>query len=649
MLGGTAVKNPTCELGKPRPGVWARGVSCAAAVVAMLGAALLIPMFFGSNDDAYVAQILSGRGGAAAEPTPYISFINYALCRAFTWFYSIIPMVPWWTVFHLAAIFAALSAIGHALLVEACDRLAGRRVKPWMIALALCAADFGIAAYFVGRLQFTFTASLLMAAAIVVACIGCGEKACGSRRRSLVAPAIMGAIGFALRSDSGYLGFFFWALAVGALLAKARGSLRERIVSVCGALVPLLCAGAVALVLLVVDGVAYSPQSLSESLRMDSALAVYTGYPRTRYAEDPSRYEAVGWDEGLSELAGDWFMMDERVNADSMSTLNEQNTAAIDDLVEDPVGTVYARLVALTQPVPLAYLVLLLSMSVTAFALSPSHAERAIVWAICLSVVAFLGYLLVRGRLLERAAYAVTIPATAALFTIAAGDLASAATSGRSICSPAIASTLGIVCLAPLFRGATNAGRLACLLGVLFCVAIVAWAVMACRQRKPRLPWMRAAIVLLAVIVTIAPGVIAVKKIGLGSEGAKQQEQLLANTNAFFDYVRKHPDTLYIDSGCAITMQNVWQDEWPVNQTGWGGWRFPYDYFDEAMRAAGFDGRPTSGDFLSGETMLVADDEETCNLLIRYMRNTFGDDVEMQLVDSITDAIKVYEFVRTEA
>ena len=64
------------------------------------------------------------------------------------------------------------------------------------------------------------------------------------------------------------------------------------------------------------------------------------------------------------------------------------------------------------------------------------------------------------------------------------------------------------------------------------------------------------------------------------------------------------------------------------------------------MRAAGFDGRPTSEDFLDGDAVFVSSSKSTCDLLLRYMRNTFGEDVQMVQIDEIAGGMKVYQFVR---
>lgn len=617
-------------------------VSCAAAAVAMLAAGLIVPMFFGTNDDPYIIQILSGGGGVAAEPLPMVPFINYGLCWIFSSLYSALPTVPWWIVFHLVAIFVAFSLMGRALLVTGEER--GWVVRPAAVWALLLVVDFGVGAYFVGRLQFTNTSALLIAAAIVGACCRPSGEGHGSKAVTVLS-SVMGTVGFALRAQSGYLGLFFWGLAVAAMAMRGSGGLRNRLASVRHALLPLLCSGAAALALMVVDVAAYSSPSLTAENAFGSAMSGYTDYPHPSFDEAPARYEEVGWDEELSELVNQWFMMDERVNTETLTALNEQNTAPIDNLLLDPVGTVISRLYDVSKPIPMTYFALLLGTAVVALALSPSRGERTVAGLICGAVVVLLGYLLLRGRLLERAAYAVTIPATSALLTVVLRNVRTPQREGRSAVAPTVACVLGLALLAPLGYRAEAIGRMAYALGAAFCIAVAAWAMLA-RRESAFVGRARLVVAVLAAALVLAPGIVAVKKLGMGSWEAKRQEGLLANTQVLFDYCEEHPDTLYVYSGCPITEQYVWQGEWPTNRTGWGGWRWPYEWFDEALRAAGFDGRPTSEDFLDGDVLFISGSESTCDLMLRYMRNTYGDNVEMRQVDEIACGMNVYEFVQ---
>ena len=622
--------------------LWA--ISWGSAALAMLVAGLLIPMYFGTNDDPYIIQALSGGGGVASEPTPYISFINVVLCGAISSLYSLLPTVSWWPIFHLTAIFVSLSAMGFVVLSVmgqpgGPNHLAAR----WAL---LGVLDFGVGAYLVGRLQFTSTASLLVAAAIVAAC---SSQSYGKKGRQtpslLVIPVTLGIVGFSLREQSGLLGLFFWALAAMAALSRAKGGFWERVVEVRHGLLPIVCVGIAALVMTVIDLAAYSGHSLATSVEWSKAMSGYTDYPHPSFDEAPARYEEVGWDEELSELVNQWFMMDERVNTETLTALNEQNTAPIDNLLSDPVGTVISRLYDVSKPIPMTYFALLLGTAVVALALSPSRGERAVICLTCAAVIVLLGYLLLRGRLLERAAYAVTIPATAALLTVVLRNVRTPQREGRSAVAPTVACVLGLALLAPLGYRAETIGRMAYALGAAFCIAVAAWAMLA-RRESAFVGRARLVVAVLAAALVLAPGVVTVKKLGMGSWEAKRQEGLLANTQVLFDYCEEHPDTLYVYSGCPITEQYVWQGEWPTNRTGWGGWRWPYEWFDEALRAAGFDGRPTSEDFLDGNALFISGSESTCDLMLRYMRNTYGDNVEMRQVDEIACGMNVYEFVR---
>ncbi len=615
--------------------------SCGAAALAIIAAVTLIPMYFGTNDDPYVIQVLSGGGGVASKPLPFVPFINFGLCWIISSLYSVLPMIPWWIIFNLLSIFVSLSLINNAILMRIFKSTRGVRYLPTFFFILI--VNLGVSSYFVGRLQFTNTSALLVAAAIIATCSGLPQRK--NKRGILILAGVVGMIGFALRTQSGLLGLFFWGITAFCLIMQASGNVFERLKSVRDTLLSLFIAVIGSLILILLNTVAYSSSDLEASLKLQQAYGGFTDYPYVAYSQDPSRYQAVGWDEELTELVGQWFLMDDRITTENLTELNEQNTAAIDELVEHPWSTVLSRLHYISQPIPMCYLALLLGVAVTAFAFSTSRWERITAWVICGSVVLLLGYLLLQGRLPERAAYAVTIPATAALLSIVLRNAYAVKEKGHSVLAPTIAFVIGVTLLTPLFYGAAAIGRLAFGLGVLYCLTILVWSAFMYRKGFSK-KWMTGITAALAILLILSPGAVTLKKLGVGSWEAKHQEELLANTEAFFNYVNEHPDTLYIYAGCPMTMQYVWQDAWPTNQTGWGGWRWPYEWFDEAMRAAGFDGRPTSEDFLDGDAVFVSSSKSTCDLLLRYMRNTFGEDVQMVQIDEIAGGMKVYQFVR---
>ena len=627
---------------------WA--LSAFAAVAAVAASAFVIPMYFPTNDDAYAIQVFSGGGGVAAEPLPSVGFINYVLCWAISRLYTLAVDVPWWPIFQLAMLALSLVVIGRALVIA--RREWGR---PWHAVCELACLtilDFALVAYFVGRMHFTNTASLLMTAAIVSSCSPQDEGGASRKVGSQIAlPACLAIVGYAMRSQSGYLGLFFWALTIVALAARGEGVLRERLRELWRSLAGLGLAAAVILVLMVAHSLGMVAEGMASDDPPEAAMNILTDYPRTPYDQDPELYEAVGWDRELLQLAGDyWFMMDERVNPEALAYINSHNSEPVDQLLENPVATIVARLHYVSQPVAVANLALTCAVVVTAFALSSRRGERLVLWVMVAVMLALLGYLLIRGRLLERAAYAVTLPATGAFLCVALRDSRERRETDRAMLSLVLVTVLCAGALAVLLALAPTMGKMAAVLGMGYCVAL---SVLQAFIRRRNIDGSFARVVTigamtLACVVALAPGIIAVKKYGVGSWDAQSQAASLANTESLFAYVSEHPDTLYVTAGCNTNIQYVWQGRWPVNQTGWGGWRWNYEWCEEAMRAAGFDGLPTSEDFFDDNVRFVSADESICDLLLRYMRNTFGADVQMEQVDEISGGMIVYRFVRGE-
>lgn len=629
-------------------------LSFAAAALSILIACVTTPMYFATNDDPYIIQVLSGSGGVASNPIPYVPFINYILCLVITSLYKVTPIIPWWLVFQIVAIGISLTLIGRVILIR--FRMSGKSLASIKEFLLLLIIDFGIGAYFVTRIQFTSTSALLFASAIVASCCWKSTQDTILIRATIsrsILPIILASIGFALRIQSGLLGLFFWGLAVVALLISCDGDMLNRCKQGINGVVPFLVTCMLALVLTIVNTAIYSDPELDAGNKLGTAISNYTDYPRTTFSQNPSEYEAVDWDEPLAALASKWFMMDERINTEALTYINEQNTASVDELIQNPKDIIAARLHDVTQPVFLAYASIIIAIGIFALGFSQND-ESIVVWIIGIVVIVLQGYLLLRGRLLERAAYSIILPAGSALLSMVLRNDRSKTKDkfnvhiGATIIAFILINFIGI----GLWMLTSPLGKLIISFEIVFCIYIIVFLV----YKKTRLirfgqfkHLLGISFISFALLLACLPGLISVKKFGFGSDEAKRQEQLISNTDIFFDYVEKHPTSLYIYSNCPITMQNVWQEEWPPNQTGWGGWRFPYRWFDDAMREAGFNGRPKSSDFLNGHTYFVSASYDTCNLLLRYMRNTYGSNIEMIEVDSITDGIGVYQFIQTES
>lgn len=627
----TSMQSEGCRAEKP----WV--VSCVAALVAMLLAGLVCPMCFGTNDDAYVLQALSGGGGVSASPTPYVSFINYGLCWIISSLYGAVPEIPWWVLLHLASIFFAVAAVNRVVvgLRILCERNAFVRLA------ALMTLDFGLFSYFLVRLQFTTTSSLLMAAAILLSC-GLGEQKarCGAGTR-VVVPVLMGVVGYAMRPQSGYLGFFFWILAVLPRLFEG-GSLKERVLSARFVLLPLVIAGSTSLALLGLHAIAYCSPDLTASQAYASALAHFTDYPTSSFEENPELYESVGWDEELTSLVGRWFLMDERVNAENLAAVDEGIFPAIRNLLENPAATLKVRLSEFRNPLPIAYASLLVLAGVGALMCVNRREERAVVWLITASAIVLMGYLVIRGRFPARAMYAILLPALASL--VAMIPLGREVDYARRLSKADIAYLLGCV----LFSGAfvvmaRDLGKLPALLAV---AAVVLTLLSLWRDVSRRI---LAVLTALAVAIAVLPGALAIISYGWFTEAAASIRERQANADGFYEYCRQHDDQVFITGGGATPFtQSVWSTDREQNQAAWGGWYYPYDWYAEAMREVGLDGRPVSSDLLREDVLYVDGSDGVDETFLSYMEGLYGP-LEIIRVDELDGGIAVYRFVPIDA
>lgn len=587
---GTEERHPD-ERASVARGAWIlAGLAC---LIAMAGAFLTIPTFFPTNDDAYAHQILSG--GISSSPTARVMFINYGLCWIFSLLYTVVPAVPWWVVGHLVALFLSISLIGRTLLVKL--RARGVSCSAWLQFVSLAAADYGLFAVLIARMQFTTTASLLVAAAIISTCAwGDSERAVrGGVFTRTILPSTMAAWGFAMRPQSGYLGMFFWLSAIAVMACAMKGGLRGRVAQLAPTIVTVAAAGAAALLLLVIHTAAYSSPEWQGRRELASEFATFTDYPRVSYDKDPDLYDSVGWDEDLLALASDWYFMDERISTDALRAINEGNTAGADNLGSDFWGTVKSRSADLRQPASFAYLLVLVTVGVLALRGVQGKAAKALVCATAFVAGALMTYLLVKGRLPERAIWSITIPATAAFSSI---TLRAMAGNRRVDARRSLARKIVVIGLSVLF---------------------------------------------------ILPGLLAVRQYGWESEDYATRSKREENIEAFHAYARGHEDTFYFYAADTnLTSQYIWRLWWPDNVSSWGGWQFCYDWFESDMRDAGFDGIPTSEDFFRGNVCVVLRDNVTKETFTSYMSNLFGP-VDLELVDTITDEIQVYRVVGKEA
>lgn len=267
--------------------------------------------------------------------------------------------------------------------------------------------------------------------------------------------------------------------------------------------------------------------------------------------------------------------------------------------------------------------------------------------AITLSA-ALVVYLFIHGRLPERAALSIFLPATACFASAAVRQIHQSLPRCRVRLS--ILFVVGLFIFLPLAAIAPNNGaRAACIFPVIGCGLMLAaqFTPTAHRRRGPCITSTVLMFVLFA-SAALTPLLAAGYSYGWTSIYQTQQQRLLNNTGDFFSYAREHSDTLFIYSHASITLQYVWLYDWPENQVGWGGWYYGYAWFNEAMERYGLNGRPTSDDLFSDNVRFVSASEQTCRQLLSYLQESYGASVTLTQVDAVNEEIKVYSITQED-
>lgn len=626
-------------------------IAFAAALLALMVSFLLVPPAYQSNDDPVLQHVFAGDIGT--EPTPYVSFVNYLYSLGVCALFRLLPGVPWWTVLNIFAVVLSLALCNRTLVCLLRARVERASVlQGFVVAFAL---DFCLGMTFISRLQFTTIASLLVSSALFSTCVWRpGEDDWrGGVGSWCTMPALLAVWGFALRRDSGLMGLLFWGIVVmGKLVWCGSGSLVMRIKAAGGAWRPLALSAIVAAALLMAHAVAYSSGDLQRQANYASVLASYSDYPKYTYQEDSSAYNAVGWNEELWQLTDALFVLDDRVSTDALTELSEHNDAWIANLVENPASTLKYRARDVLKPVPMAYASLWLSAVLVVCLIPKKNDARLTGFLVAIAAAILVVYLLVRGRLPERAFYAVLIPSAMALASVflGRGD-GEADVSSRSSAPFVVSAALMAMLSAVVLR--LGGMSVALVLAPTFLLS----GMLLCKKLHSRVrgdsPQNRgAAGVAVAAICCVQmamPAALAFYECGPMSQ--YQQEQIVrqSNVNAFYGYVEEHDETLFIfSSDSGLTPWSIWQMRWPKNQISWGGWRFSWDWQVEGLEAAGFEGLPKGPDLFSEDIRFVSMSEDSTEAFLAYLQS-LDYSASLELEAEVGEGVEIYCIVRSDS
>lgn len=632
-----------------------RGALPVAFVVAVLTeciSLLLIPSGYITVDDTVVEAVLSG--AMSGEPSPYISFVNYVLCATVSGLYRILPQVHWWPSVHVGILCCSFMAISWAAI--AVVRTWRPQATWWqelLTALLVCVGIFACAASY---MQFTVTAAIPFVAAMLVSgCYALPVVRDTGRNLCVRVVVVVGAVlGFAMRWQSGALGFAFWAMVVLCMCLARRGNAHERIRRVAR---PLALFGVTAVLsasLFIAHKIAWSTPELSECYQNLVAYSAFTDKPQVPYEEGKEFYSSLGWDEDLYYLSRfRWFTMDERINPETLKPFLDVDHDVVGRFLSDPLGCLEINLNSMKYPYMISVFTAFAVIAVAFCAASRTFANRLFVAAPVLMAFVLMGKLVLDGRTPERAMLAILLPALGAVASIVVVNAACKHERKHDTrhVQVVIIALAALVMAFMVFLGylAGGFGKLVVLFGC-SCIALVLIASYWSRTKTVVLQGTLGCVALVcAVCVLMLPTIGAVRDYGRVTETHQIELARQENADRYFDYATSHPDMVFFaEPDLPFALPSPFDFRWAQNCTIWGGWRTYYPWYKEVMKRLGLPEKPTTDVLLQDNVRLVLGSDRMEQIVDHYLTGLYGE-VELQVETVLTDDIHICKVTRTEA
>lgn len=625
-------------------------IAVAAAALTECIALLLIPTGYITVDDTVVEAVLSG--AMSGEPSPYISFVNYVLCAAVSGLYRVIPQIHWWPVVHVGILCCSFIVMGWAAIAVV------RTWKPqatwWQelfAALVVCVGIFACAASY---MQFTVTAVIPFAAAMLVSgCFALPVVRGVGRNLCVRVVVVVGVVlGFAMRWQSGALGFAFWAVVALCMCFAQRGSVRERIRRSARPLVLFSVAAVLSASLFVVHKIAWSTPELSECYKNLVAYSAFTDKPQVPYEEGEEFYNSLGWDEDLFYLSRfRWFTMDERINPETLRPFLEVDHDVVGRFLSDPLGCLEINLNSMKYPYMLSVFTTFAVVAVAACAAGRTLTNRLAVTVPVLMAFAFMGKLVLDGRTPERAMLAILLPAMGAVVAIAIANASCKHKRDVHRGQAVLIALVALVMMPMAFFGhlAGGFGKLLVLFGCA-CIVLVLTASYWSHGRPDGLRGALGCVALAcATCVVMLPTIGAIRDFGWTTETHQIELARQEYADSYFDYAVEHPDTIFFaEPDLPLALPSPFDFRWAQNCTIWGGWRTYYPWYEDAMRRLGLSGTPRTDTLLQDNVRLVLGSDRMEQIVDRYLIGLYGE-VELRVETVLEGDIRIYKVIRTEA
>ena len=543
-----------------------------------------------NNDDTNIFYALAGY--RTGTPYPAHRFIHAALGAFISGLYTLWAAIPWWTVYHLAALALSLTVI-FACLLKLCQ---AKSLPIWVGPAACVFLYLGIFIYPVVTMTFTLTACLLGTAGVMLVLAYDDEHDGKGKRAGIFSASLLFmALAFFTRNSAGMSMLCFWGAAVFYRFLCCR-RFKKRLLS----LILYALAGAALFVGCVVSNTA-SVKALNPAdyPAFEEARGRFTDYPHVTYEENPAFFQELGWDDTVYALADNLCFLDEDINAETM--------AAVMDGPGDDQASLPSRLIStLEEGIAFfrgsgiaQYMVAvpgLLTILAVAFFMSRRKTNRAVengapalVAGLCTALGAFAlcFYLLLMGRFPVRTFQLIAIPTG----TLLAGFCI-------RLYSPMDLKKTGTLALITLSA------------------AIASWS-------------------LSQTVLT---------------ELKYDKRDLEAESAAAEAYCISHPENVYLTDVTSIEnigAFTVYPEEKPVNLVDWGGTGMHSGWKEEQLALNGL--LPFNGSVFQRENVLflTEEDGDKLKIIYAYLARHWGA-TGYEIVGDVTGNLVAYRFLFSE-
>lgn len=277
-------------------------------------------IFFESNDDRYLTEILSGTlGGTASAQTVYV---NYLYALPLTWLYQMTAAVPW---YGLSLVF--FLALSYCLVLN-CLLECSRNKKQKAAAIAAVAILFLLNLFFASRIQYTSTAILLALSGYICLMVSRNPK------KGLVLFGILSLFSFLMRRDSMLMVQPLGMAVVAGLIFSEKCSIKEKMKKLGR---PVMIVACVILAGLLGNRIGYSGEEWDKYEKYNQARTdLFDYYGKPAYEEVHDILDRYGVSRAEYEGFREYVTLDWNISPECASMLADfaKNRTVPPDLME---------------------------------------------------------------------------------------------------------------------------------------------------------------------------------------------------------------------------------------------------------------------------------------------------------------------------